>query len=326
MASIAVTGAAGFLGRQLIRQLLSQSSMKIQGRTVTIDRITAIDLSVPAGCFDEDRVDVIEGDLADVIPADPELWRSVSAVFHLASAVSGECERDLNLGLQANLQTGISLGKALAATGSKPILVFASSLAVYGGTPDAPLPTCITDSVRPTPQNSYGAQKLMLETLYADLARRDAISVRTVRLMTVAVRPGRPNQAASGFLSGMIREPLAGEPSNIPVPLTLPVVLNRPSEAIHGLLQSVGFSDPEWGSPLGMNLPGLTLTVGAMREALEAYAGPAAVQKLTETPNPAICDIVAGWPAEFSSERAKRLGFHSTETFSAFIDEFLQTR
>ena len=254
-----------------------------------------------------------------------EIFEGVDAVIHLASAVSGECEADLELGLDVNVNAGMALGRRLAQEKNKPLLVFSSSLAVYGGTPEFPLPPVITDDIRPNPQNSYGAQKLILETLYADLARRGLISIRTLRLMTVCVRPGKPNRAASGFLSGMIREPLAGIGSNIPVPMHTEVALNSPRQAVDGLIRVMGISDKVWGSPLGLNLPGIRISVQGMVDALESVGGREILDHLTYETDPVIQRIVAGWPSHFDSTRAQRLKLESTESFEAVVRHFQDT-
>ena len=246
-------------------------------------------------------------------------------MIHLASAVSGECEADLELGLEVNVNAGMALGRRLAQEKNKPLLVFSSSLAVYGGTPEVPLPPVITDDIRPNPQNSYGAQKLILETLYADLARRGLISIRTLRLMTVCVRPGKPNRAASGFLSGIIREPLAGIGSNIPVPMHTEVALNSPRQAVDGLIRVMGISDKVWGSPLGLNLPGIRISVQGMVDALEAVGGREILDYLTYETDPVIQRIVAGWPSRFDSTRARRLKLESNESFEAVVRRFQDT-
>ena len=225
MARIVVTGGGGFLGQRIIGALLESGRLVINGDHVSIGSLCVIDRVIPEHSMTR-GIETIEGDLLSIIRSRHEIFEGVDAVIHLASAVSGECEADLELGLEVNVDAGMALGRRLAREKNKPLLVFSSSLAVYGGTPDFPLSPVITDDIRPNPQNSYGAQKLILETLYADLARRGLISIRTLRLMTVCVRPGKPNRAASGFLSGMIREPLAGIGSNIPVPMDTEVALN----------------------------------------------------------------------------------------------------
>ena len=321
MARIVVTGGGGFLGQRVVRSLLAMEHITINGLRHEDFTVCVVDRFTPSW-MPEEGVEVIEGDLLSVLQSQPAVFQTSDVVFHLASAVSGECEQDLNLGLQTNLQTGIVLGQTLASATHRPLLIFSSSLAIYGGTDDFPLPPVITDEVRPNPQNSYGSQKLMLETLYADLSRRGAISIRTLRLMTVSVRPGKPNQAASGFLSGMIREPLSGEPSNVPVPLTTPIALNSPEQAVAGLIAVMGISDEEWGTPLGLNLPGMRLTVEEMVQALERVDGPQAAALLSYEEDPLIRQIVAGWPSHFESERAQRLGLQTTESFESVVRRF----
>ena len=324
MARIVVTGGGGFLGQRVVRMLLSSDHTKINGVDSEISSICVIDRFVPSW-MQEEEIEVIEGDLLVLLENKPHIFQTSDVVIHLASAVSGECEQDLNRGLTTNLEAGVELGKVLASAKHRPLLVFSSSLAIYGGTPDFPLPAVITDEIRPNPQNSYGSQKLMLETLYADLARRNEISIRTLRLMTVSVRPGKPNQAASGFLSGIIREPLSGVTSNVPVPLNTPIALNSPEQAVQGLIAVMGISDAEWGSPLGLNLPGMRLDVNEMIRALERVGGTDALNLLTYDEDPLIKRIVAGWPSHFESARASRLNLQTTESFEEVVRRFQST-
>ncbi len=325
MARIVITGGAGFLGQRVAQSLQRHDSLLINGSMEPIQSICLVDRVIPDG-FGHPNLEVIQGDLLTLIQTEPDIFQASDVVIHLASAVSGECEQHLELGLKANLETGIALGQLLAKMPTKPLLIFSSSLAIYGGTADFLLPDVITDTTRPNPQNSYGSQKLMLETFYADLARRDVLSIRTLRLMTVSVRPGKPNQAASGFLSGMIREPLSGLASNVPVPLDTQVALNSPEQAVDGLIQAMGISDQAWGTPLGLNLPGMRLSIQEMRDALEATAGPHTLELLTYDRDPMIETIVAGWPSHFESARANRLGFRSTESFDAVVQRFQTTK
>jgi len=325
MARVVITGGAGFLGQRVAQSLQRHESLLINGSMEPIQSICLVDRVIPDG-FGHSNLEVIQGDLLTLIQTDPDIFQASDVVIHLASAVSGECEQHLELGLKANLETGIALGQLLANLPTKPLLIFSSSLAIYGGSADFPLPEVITDTTRPNPQNSYGSQKLMLETFYADLARRDALSVRTLRLMTVSVRPGKPNQAASGFLSGVIREPLSGLASNVPVPLDTQVALNSPEQAVDGLIQAMGISDQAWGTPLGLNLPGMRLSIQEMLDALEATAGPKVLDLLTYERDPMIETIVAGWPSHFESVRANRLGLQSTESFEAVVQRFQTTK
>ena len=324
MTSIVITGANGFIGRLLADRLTVGTEVTFAGKARTISRRILVDQHIPHAAADNaaGNAEWIKGDLGALIVERPEIFTTADVVIHLASAVSGECEADLDLGLNANLFAGIALGRCLAAATHKPMLVFSSSLAIYGGTADMPLADLITDTTRPTPQNSYGAQKLMLEEFYADLARRGAISSRTVRLMTVSVRPGKPNAAASSFLSGMIREPLQGESATVPVDTALRVVLNSPTGAVDGLMHAMSIEDDSWGAPLGLNLPGISVTVGEMVEALRAVGSDAAVARLTFERNPTIERIVSGWPTAATSERAMRLGFAADKPFIEAVRDF----
>ena len=320
MTSIVITGANGFIGRLLAARLSVGATVRIDGRSRTIGKRTLVDQYIPDDAATDGEW--IKGDLGALITDRPEIFTGVDVVVHLASAVSGECEADLDLGLNANLFTGIALGRCLAAAPHKPMLVFSSSLAIYGGTPDMPLAELITDTTRPTPQNSYGAQKLMLEEFYADLARRGMISSRSVRLMTVSVRPGKPNAAASSFLSGMIREPLQGERANVPVNTGLRVVLNSPTAAVDGLVHAMSIDDNSWGAPLALNLPGISVTVGEMVEALRDIGGEDAVARLSFERDETIERIVSGWPTRAESERAARLEFATDRPFIEAVRDF----
>ena len=320
MTSIVITGANGFIGRLLAARLAVGNSVVINGAETRVKTLVKIDKFIPANPAADDHW--IEGDVGDLVATQPDIFTGADLVIHLASAVSGECEADLDLGLNANLFAGVALGRCLAAAPHRPMLLFSSSLAIYGGTPDMPLPDLIDDRVRPTPQNSYGAQKLMLETFYADLARRGLISSRSVRLMTVSVRPGKPNAAASSFLSGMIREPLQGEPANVPVSTDLRVVLNSPDGAVNGLIHAMGVTDDQWGAPLGLNLPGISLTVGEMVDALCAVGGEDALSRLSFNRDEAIETIVSGWPTRAHSARAERLGFAADKPFIDAVRDF----
>jgi len=246
-------------------------------------------------------------------------------VFHLAAAVSADCEADFDLGIHANLESGYALFEACRALPRPTILVFASSLAVYGQWPGQPLPEVVTDQTLPTPRSSYGVQKFILEQLLTDYTRKGFINVRPVRLVTVSVRPGRPNGAASSFLSGIIREPLAGRRAICPVPADTEVALASPARTIEGLLRAAAVSAAAFGPPIAMNLPAVRTTVGDMVEALSVVAGPAAASLIDWKPDPAIGAIVAGWPARLETARAAALGLSADPDFAsivrAYVDE-----
>ncbi|MFJ9643032.1 D-erythronate dehydrogenase [Streptomyces sp. NPDC101206] len=326
---VVITGASGFLGRQLTAELLRTrnfSGWPIT-RLVLADRIAPPDDSVTG----DSRVDVVHGDLhADLgaVFAEP-----VDVVFHLAAAVSAECEADFDLGWHANLDTTRALLEAARAQQvagrGVPRLVFASSLAVYGADPALPLPPVVSEATPALPQSSYGVQKLMCEQLIGEYTRRGFIDGRVARLMTVAVRPGKPNAAASGFLSSIIREPLAGLPATCPVHPGLRVALASPRRTIDGLLRIAqaqrGSGPGQWEGRLPVNLPALTVTVADLLTALRRVAGDQAANLVTITPDPAIEALVGSWPAAFDNRRAARLGLHPDPSALSLIRDYLGT-
>ena len=322
MTTILITGANGFIGSRLAATMPVGSSLRLNGASRQVERLILVDHVVTDPSGGPAGAEWVEGDLGALVADRPELFSSADIVFHLASATSGECEADLDLGLNANLMAGVALGRCLAAAAHRPLLVFSSTLAIYGGTPDAPLPDVITDADHPTPQNSYGAQKLMLEAFFADLSRRGMITARSLRLMTVSVRPGRPNGAASSFLSGMIREPLQGEAANVPVDPSLRVVLNSPDGAVAGLRHAAAVDDDVWGGPRGVNLPGISVTVAEMAAALKEVGGNEVAGRLSYDRDEAIERIVTSWPAKVDSKRAGSIGFAADKPFIEAVRDF----
>jgi len=325
---IVITGGAGFLGARLARTLLAQGSLSLAGAApAPIARITLVDRAPPPADLAADpRVAFVTGDLNHQLgpDADATPWREAEAVFHLAAAVSGECEADFDLGMRSNFAATHALLERLRALGTRPVLVFSSSLAVFGDSPEQPLPPVIDDHTLPTPQTSYGIQKFIGEQLVADFTRKGFVRGRSVRLMTVSVRPGKPNGAASGFFSGMIREPLAGLRAACPVPDETPVAVASPARTIEGLIRAAEASEAEWGPRTAVNLPSLSTTVGEMAAALERVAGPAATALLDRTHEPTIRRIVKSWPGRFDTPRARALGLGSDESFDAVIREYVR--
>ena len=281
---IVITGGAGFLGARLARTLLARTTFSLAGAApAAITRITLVDrAAAPADLAADARIAQVVGDLNDLLASAPQrvLPPDASAVFHLAAAVSGECEADFDLGMRSNFAATHALLEVCRQSGRAPVLVFSSSLAVFGSSPELPLPDVIQDQTLPTPLSSYGIQKVIGEQLVADYTRKGFIHGRSVRLMTVSVRPGKPNGAASGFFSGMFREPLAGLRASCPVPDATPVAIASPARTIEGLIHAAEASDAAWGPRTAVNLPSLATTVGEMAAALGRVAGPAAVALL----------------------------------------------
>ncbi len=327
---VVITGGAGFLGVRLARALLAKGQLSLAGAApVDIGRITLVDRAAPPDDLVADpRVAVLTGDLNELLEQKeaiaPVVIEKTAIVFHLAAAVSGECEADFDLGMRSNFAATLTLLDACRALKTQPIVVFASSLAVFGDAPGLPLPPAIEDNTLPTPQSSYGIQKFIGEQLVADYTRKGFIKGRNVRLMTVSVRPGRPNGAASSFLSGMLREPLAGVRAVCPVSADTPVALSSPARTVQGLICAAEASDQAWGPRTAMNLPALTTTPAEMVAALERVAGTAATSLIDWTPDPVVSKIVKSWPARIHSVRASGLGLFAEATFDDIIQEYIR--
>jgi D-erythronate 2-dehydrogenase len=330
MVHVVITGGAGFVGGQLARELLAAGTLRVAGEVARpLSRLTLID-RVPAPhtfCAD-DRVRTVLGDLTELVAQqqlapDGGVLAGADVIFHLAAAVSAESEADFDLGMQANLRATQALLAACRAVGTRPVVVYSSSLAVFGGSAEHPLPPVIDDHTMPNPQTSYGTQKLMGEHLLADYTRKDFLRGRAVRLMTVTVRPGRPNAAASGFLSGIIREPLAGQRAACPVGPATEVALCSPGKAVTALLRAAESSERDWGDRTALTMPALSVTVGEMAAALARVAGPEVAALIDWVPDLVIAAIVTGWPGRVRADRAARLGLTPDNDFDSVIRMYL---
>jgi D-erythronate 2-dehydrogenase len=313
------------LGSRLARELLTAGELALAGDgPAGIGTLTLLDSApVPADLAADGRVRAVRGDLGAALTEGGAGWHALGAaqlIFHLAAAVSAECEADFDLGLRANLRGTESLLAACRAHGTAPVVVFASSVAVFGASGDHPLPAVVTDETLPNPQSSYGTQKAMGEYLLADYTRKGFLRGRCVRLATVSVRPGRPNAAASGFLSGIIREPLAGQRAVCPVGPQTAAAIASPAKAVTALLCAASSADAAWGGRSAMNMPSLTVTVADMVAALERAAGPDAVALIDWVPDPQIDTIVNSWPARFQADRALALGLTPDPDFDSIIE------
>ena len=297
---ILVIGAAGMIGRKLVARLAAQGGAElIQHDVVPFEGASAVsDLSTP-------------GEAEKLIAARPEL------IFHLAAVVSGEAEADFEKGYRVNLDGTRQLFEAirLAGEGYRPKVVFTSSIAVFG----APFPDAIGDEFLNAPLTSYGTQKAIGELLLSDYSRRGFFDGIGIRLPTICVRPGKPNKAASGFFSGILREPLAGQEAVLPVPETVRHWFASPRAAIGFLLHAAALDTRRLGDRRNLSMPGLSATVGEQIEALRRVAGEKAARLIRREPDPAIMRIVEGWPRNFDARRALELGFRADASFDDII-------
>jgi nucleoside-diphosphate-sugar epimerase len=322
MMKLLITGGAGFVGARLARTLLARGTLAGQ----PIDTVVLADqFTPPADLLADNRVQARTGPLLQQCEALRD--EALDGVFHMASAVSGECEADFDLGLRSNLDSTRALLDALRfrvqAGGAVPRLVFSSSVAVFGPDPAVPLPARVADDTLPTPQTSYGTQKLICEHLVADYTRKGFIDGRAARLMTVTVRPGKPNGAASSFFSGIIREPLAGEEAILPVSPDVSHSVSSPSRTVEGLIAVYEASRENFNGRTALNLPGLNVRVSEMLDALEQVAGRKVRERVRFVPDAAIQRIVGGWAQGSTATRAARLGLKPDESFGHIVRQYI---
>jgi nucleoside-diphosphate-sugar epimerase len=312
---VLILGAAGMIGRKLIERLLHDGHLG--GAEIT--RLTLHDVVMPtlAGLVTI-PVSASASDFAMPGAAEKLIAERPDVIFHLAAIVSGEAEADLEKGYRINLDGTRYLLDAIrtAGNGYKPRIVFASSIAVFG----APFPQAIGDEYFLTPLTSYGTQKAMSELMLADYSRRGFLDGIGIRLPTICVRPGKPNKAASGFFSNIIREPLNGEEAVLPVSDDVRHWHASPRSAIGFLIRAATMDTKVLGARRNLSMPGLSVTVGEQIAALERVAGKNVVKRIRREPDPVIMKIVEGWPRNFDVKYACEVGFQTAEkTFDDII-------
>jgi nucleoside-diphosphate-sugar epimerase len=320
---IVITGGCGFLGRRVAMRLLERGTTR-----GPVDELVLFDNAPPALPLPDDRrVRVVTGDIADRDTVATLIAPGVDAVFHLAAIVSGQAEADTDLGYRVNLDGTRAVLDACRTPGpgdnSLPRVIFASSLAVYGGA----LPPEVGEETALTPQSSYGAQKAIGELLVGDYSRKGFVDGIALRLPTVVVRPGLPNRAASTFASSMIREPLTGRDAVCPVSPDTVMALASPRRVVAGLVHALDLPAGALGERRFLQLPGFSVSVGEMAEALRRAGGEAAYRRLRWQPDPQIQAIISSWPQSLAAPRAEALGFGRDsgidEVIAAFIEDDL---
>lgn len=315
---VVITGGTGFIGRRLAQRLLQRGALAgPDGREAAIDELVLFD-NAPAQppIALNNRLKIVTGDIADADTVRRLIDRSTGTVFHLAAVVSGQAEADTDIGYRVNLDGTRAVLETCRALGTRPRLVFASSLAVYGGD----MPPAVGDDTPLTPQTSYGAQKAICELLVNDYSRKGYVDGRALRLPTIVVRPGRPNRAASTWVSSIFREPLSGVEVSCPVSRDAVMACLSPRRLVAAMERVHDLPAERFGFSRALQLPGISVSVAEMVEALRRAGGDAAVKLIRWEPDPVIQKIVAGWPRATDARRAASLGIEA----DADIDEILR--
>jgi D-erythronate 2-dehydrogenase len=311
---ILITGAAGMIGRKLSERLARDGALN--GEPIaTLSLNDVIAPQAPSGFVGEARL--ATGDLAAPGEAERVMAGRPDVIFHLAGIVSAEAELDFEKGYRSNLDGTRALLEAIrqAGGGYRPKLVYSSSMAVFG----APFPPSIPDDFHLTPWTSYGTAKAIAELLLADYTRRGFCEGVGLRLPAICVRPGKPNKAASGFFSAIIREPLAGEEALLPVAETVRHTHASPRAAVGFLVHAAGLTRAALGPRINLSMPGVSCTVGEQIAALRRIAGDRVADRIRRAPDALVERIVAGWPERADASRARALGFAAETSFDEII-------
>ncbi|MGA7486125.1 MAG: D-erythronate dehydrogenase [Xanthobacteraceae bacterium] len=311
---ILITGAAGMIGRKLVERLARDGGLN--GKQ--IGKLTLLDVTTPAGAPSfAGRIETVAADLAAAGEAARAVEGRPDVIFHLASVVSGEAELDFDKGYRVNLDGTRALLEAIRAAGEgyRPRLVYTSSIAVFG----APFPETIPDDFHLTPLTSYGTQKAIGEALLADYTRRGFCDGVGIRLPSIVVRPGKPNKAASGFFSGIIREPLAGLEAVLPVPEAVVHTHASPRAAVGFLVHAAGLPREALAPHINLAMPGVCCTVAEQIASLRRIAGDRVAGRIRCEHDPLVARIVEGWPQRIEARRARELGFAAERSFDEIV-------
>lgn len=311
--NIIITGGQGFLGQRLAKTLLSQDKIKIE-------ELVLIDVIKPIAPNNDPRVRCIEMDLRNPEGLDAIITKNTDAIFHLAAIVSSHAEQDPDLGYEINFLATRNLLEVCRRIKPSIRFIFSSSLAVFGGE----LPDVIQNATAVTPQSTYGTQKAMSELLINDYSRKGFVDGLVVRLPTICIRPGKPNKAASSFVSSIIREPLHGENAICPVSEDLLLWLSSPNTIVENFIHALTLPSLPPRSWHVINLPGFTVSVKQMLADLAHIKGEEILEKITFEFDENINNIVASWPVEINCAQAQALGFKADADFASVIKQFIQ--
>ena len=320
--NITITGGSGFLGRKLAERLLGANELNREdGVSSPVENLILLDVTEPPEDLKNDpRVTILTGDITDRALLEKAIPKSTDSIFHLAAVVSAGAEEDFDLGMSVNLDATRNILEICRGNNTRPKVIFASSCAGFGGD----MPEVIEDMTARTPQTSYGTQKVIGELLVNDYTRKGFIDGRALRFPTVVVRPGKPNKAASTFASSIIREPLQGEKAVCPVDPNSKMFLASPRSIIQNVVHAHNLTADDWGFSRETTLPGFTMSIGDMAEALRAIAGDTVANLIEWKPDPFIQKIVDGWPPEFNTQKSAELGFIRDESMEAVIRAFIE--
>lgn len=310
---IVITGAAGFLGTRLVRALLATPD--------GFDTIASIVAADTTPCpIDDPRVQRRVGTIVDPAFARALIDPDVRVVYHLAAVLSGQSEAEFDTGMRVNLDGTRSLLEACRAVATAPRFVFSSTVAVFGGD----LPPVVPENQALEPQTSYGVAKAMTELLVTEYSRRGYVDAVICRLATITVRPGQPNSALSSFVSGIIREPLAGIDTTCPVPLETPIWISSPGAVTANLVHAGRVPTTSLGRRRALNLPGLTATAGEMLASLERVGGAVARRRVRLEHDERVARAMCGWPAALDAGRALSLGFVADSNVDAIVQQYVE--
>jgi nucleoside-diphosphate-sugar epimerase len=312
---IVITGGGGFIGFKLAKSLLARGTLAAE----KITRVTLVDQAFPADLPEDPRLETLAGDISDPGFAARAIAPDTASIFHLAAVVSGAAEADFDLGMRVNLKGIQNVLEQARKCARPPRLVFASSVAAFGGE----LPQVLDDSTTPAPQTSYGSQKVISEYLVSDFSRKGYVDGRSLRLPTIVVRPGKANAAASSFASAVVREPLNGVAYACPVGRETGVWLLSPRRVVEAFMHAHDLPDAKWGSNRVVNLPGITVTVAAMIEAMAEIAGAQTAKRVAFEPDARIEAIVRTWPVRFATPRALAMGFKPDPDIDTVIRDYI---